>query len=323
MLLYWTAIIAGLVLLVWSADRFVIGASATAKNFGVPPLIIGMIIMGFGTSAPEMFVAATAAIGGNPNVAVGNAIGSNIANIALVLGLAAIITPMTVKSETLRREFPALIVVSGIALVLLLDRELSRLDGVILLLSTLGLLGWLYWLTQHSRKSDPLVTEFMGELPTRKTAVAISWTLIGLVALIASSQILVWGAVHVAHAFGISDLVIGLTIIAVGTSLPEIAVSISAARKSEHDMVIGNILGSNMFNILTVLGIAAVIKPADIGEQVLSRDLPMMFILTLMLFIMARGVRGKGEINRLEAGLLLGSYGVYMLWLYFSEISVN
>lgn len=321
MLLSWTAIIVGLALLVWSADRFVIGASALANNFGVPPLIIGMIIMGFGTSAPEMFVSASAALQGNPGVAVGNAIGSNIANIALVLGMSALITPMTVQSQILRRELPALFVVMGLALVLMLDDILNRTDGIILMLGTVVLLGWLYWLSQHARTSDPLEAEFKGEILTGMgTPAASGWTLAGLVFLIVSSQMLVWGAVNVAHAFGISDLVIGLTIIAIGTSLPEIAVSISAAMKAEHDMVIGNIIGSNMFNILAVLGIAAVIKDTTLEYSVLHRDFPFMLGLTVALFFMARGLRGKGHISRLEAGFLLVSYAAYLLWLYLSEV---
>lgn len=322
MLLSWAAIIAGLMLLVWSADRFVIGASATANNYGVSPLIIGMIIMGFGTSAPEMFVGATAAWNGNPNVAVGNAIGSNIANIALVLGIAALISPMVVRSQTMRREFPALFLITALAFVLMMDNRLSVIDGVILMSSTGLLLGWLYWLSQHARKADPLESEFADEVPTdMRTGVAIAWTLAGLVLLIASSQILVWGAVNVAKTFGISDLVIGLTIIAVGTSLPEVAVSISAAIKGEHDMVIGNIIGSCMFNLLAVLGLASIIEPATLTAAVLERDFPVMVVLTVALYIMSRGLRGKGMINRLEAAVLLSSYAGYMVWLYFSEIS--
>lgn len=321
MLLSWTAIVAGLVLLVWSADRFVIGASAVANNFGVPALIIGMIIMGFGTSAPEMFVSASAALQGNPGVAVGNAIGSNIANIALVLGMAAIITPMTVQSQTLRRELPALFIVMGLGLALMWDGELSRGDGVILLLGTALLLAWLYWLSKHARTSDPLEAEIREELKIEgmATKTALLWTLAGLVLLIVSSQLLVWGAVNVAHALGISDLVIGLTIVAIGTSLPEIAVSISAAMKAEHDMVIGNIIGSNMFNLLAVLGIAATIKSAPLENSVLQRDYPFMIGLTIALFFMARGQHGKGHVSRLEAGILLASYVAYMVWLYLSE----
>jgi cation:H+ antiporter len=236
--------------------------------------------------------------------------------------MTAMISPMVVQSQTMRREFPALFLITALTWVLVLDDRLDRLDGIILFSSTFILLGWLYWLSQHARKADPLESEFADEVPTDiRTGVAVFWTIAGLVLLIASSQILVWGAVNVARDFGISDLVIGLTIIAVGTSLPEVAVSISAAIKKEHDMVIGNIIGSNMFNLLTVLGLASMIEPADLSAVVLERDFPVMLALTVALFIMSRGKHGKGQINRIEASLLLSAYGGYLVWLYFSEIS--
>jgi len=322
MFLAWTAVIGGLILLVWSAERFVVGASATANNFGVPPLIIGMIIMGFGTSAPEMFISGMAAWGNNTGLAVGNAIGSNIANIALVLGLASIIAPMTVQSRILRREFPALFIVTLLVYALFLDGNLSRLDGFILFGATFVLLGWMLWLTRQAQVSDPMQHEIEEQLALRmSTARALFWTLLGLVLLITSSRLLVWGAVDIAHAFGVSDLVIGLTIIAIGTSLPEAAVSIAAALKAEHDMVIGNIIGSNMFNLLAVLGIAGMIHATPLEGTVLRRDFPVMLLLTVALYLMARGRRGgNGEINRLEGALLILAYSGYLLWLYLSEI---
>ena len=325
MLLAWTAVIGGLVLLVWSADRFVIGASATANNLGVPPLIIGMIIMGFGTSAPELFISVVAALGDNSSLAVGNAIGSNIANIALVLGLAAVITPMTVQSRILRREFPALLIITLLTYALLLDGDLGRMDGLILFGGTFVLLGWMLWLTRQAKASDPMQQEIEEQLSRRMTtARALMWTLLGLVLLITSSRLLVWGAVDIAHAFGVSDLVIGLTIIAIGTSLPEAAVSIAAALKAEHDMVIGNIIGSNMFNLLTVLGIAGMIRATPLEATVLRRDFPVMLLLTLALFLMARGRHGSnGKINRLEGTLLILTYAGYLYWLFVSEIKLT
>jgi cation:H+ antiporter len=320
--LYFLAIAAGLALLVWSADKFVMGASATAYNLGVPTLIIGIIIMGFGTSAPEIFVGAIAAWQNNTGVAIGNAIGSNIANIALVLGIGALIAPLTVSSQVLRREYPMLFGVTIFVLILMMDLELSRLDGLLLVLGAIVMTGWLMWLSLHSRSADPLETEFDAEVPhdisTRK---ALLWTMASLVILIGSSHLLVWGAVELAHSFGVNDLVIGLTIVAVGTSLPELAVTVSAALKKEHDIIIGNVIGSNMFNSLAVIGIASSIQPAGLSELVLYRDYAMMFALTIGMFVMAFGFWGVGKINRIEAVILLLCYVGYMGWLYQTEIA--
>jgi cation:H+ antiporter len=323
MWLFWLAIIGGLVLLVWSADRFVVGGAAIAHNLGVSAIIIGMMIMGFGTSAPEMFVSAAASLGGNTNVAVGNVIGSNIVNIALILGTSALISPLAVESQTLRREMPVLILLSGAVLVLMWDRELSRLDGVVLLVGFLGLMLWMLWIAQKERSfGDPLEGEFEAELPRdMSTKVAIFWTIAGLIALVASAQLLVWGAVNVAHSFGVSELVVGLTIVAVGTSLPELAVSVTGAIKGEDDIAIGNVIGSNMFNLLAVLGVGSAIHAAPLTEQVISRDYAAMLVLTIALFAMAYSYkRHKGYINRLEAALLLASYIGYMIWLYNTEV---
>ena len=323
MWLYWVAIAGGLALLVWSADRFVIGASAIAHNLGVSAIIIGMVIMGFGTSAPEMFVAGAASLGGSPGVAVGNAIGSNIANIALVLGISALISPLVVESQTLKREFPVLIMVSGAVLWLMLDRELSRMDGFILLGGTAVLVGWMLWIAQKERSfGDPLEREFESELPhDMSTKVAAMWTLVGLVLLLVSAQLLVWGAVNIAQSYGVSDLVIGLTIIAIGTSLPEVAVSVTGSLKGEDDIAIGNIIGSNLFNLLAVLGVGSSIQAAKLTEEVIFRDYITMLVLTFALFVMAYGFRGKGHINRIEASVLLAAYVAYLGWLYVSEIS--
>ena len=321
--LYLLAIAVGLALLVWSADKFVMGASATAYNLGVPTLIIGMIIIGFGTSAPEIFVGAIAAMQNNTGVAIGNALGSNIANIGLVLGIAALISPLTVASRVLRREYPLLLVITGLLLWLMLDLELSRLDGVILLIATIGMVIWLMWLSTRPHNTDPLETELEAEVPHDiPTAKALLWTFGSLVLLIASSYLLVWSAVELAHSFGVSDLVIGLTIVAVGTSLPEIAVSISAALRKEHDIVIGNVIGSNMFNSLAVIGVASSIHATPLSSLVLHRDFAMMFALTAAMFAMGYGTRGIGRINRLEAVILISCYIGYLVWLYFSEIKI-
>ncbi len=323
MWLFWLAIVGGLVLLVWSADRFVIGAAAIAHNLGVSAIIIGMVIMGFGTSAPEMFVAAAASLGGNTNVAVGNAVGSNIANIALVLGISALISPLVVESQTLKREFPVLMLVSVAVLGLMWDRDLSQIDGAILLAGTLVLVGWMLWLAQKERSfGDPLEGEFEAELPhDMSTKVASFWTVVGLVVLVGSAQLLVWGSVNIAHTFGVSELVIGLTIVAVGTSLPEVAVSVTGALKGEDDIAIGNVIGSNLFNLLAVLGVGSAIHPASLSEEVIFRDYATMLVLTIALFGMAYSFKHhKGHISRLEAALLLAAYVGYMVWLYYSAV---
>lgn len=320
MLLFVLAIVTGFAALVWSADHFVLGASALAKNLGVPTLIIGMVIMGFGTSAPEIFVAAIASYGGNPGLAIGNAIGSNIANIGLVLGVGALIAPLTVHSQTLKREYPILLIITAVLFLILQDNELTNTEGYLLLAGTFVMVGWLIWLSHSSRKTDPLTVEIESELAIgMATKKALLWTFVSLVLLVGSSHLLVWGSIHVAKAFGISDLVIGLTIIAVGTSLPEIAVSVSAALKKEHDIVIGNVIGSNMFNSLAVIGVGSAIESSRFSDMVLIRDYAAMTVLTLALFIMSYGFRGPGRINRFEAGLLLVAYFSYMGILYFTE----
>ncbi|MFV2057668.1 MAG: calcium/sodium antiporter [Thiohalomonadales bacterium] len=317
MLLPSIAVIGGLLLLVWSSDKFVEGASGIASNFGVSPLLIGMLIIGFGTSAPEILVGATASLNGNSSIAVGNAIGSNIANIALVLGIAALISPLTVESLTLRREFPVLLLATGLVLALFWDHYFSRIDGVILLIATLCMLFWMYKLATKVTTDDPIGPEYSAELPaSMSTKVATIWTIVGLLALVISAYVLVWGAVAIAREFGISDLIIGLTIIAVGTSLPEVAVSITAALKKEHELVLGNIIGSNLFNLLAVLGVAGAIRGSELDPSVLSRDYFIMVLLTVAMFIMAYGFKSKGRINRFEASVLVMSYIAYMILLY-------
>ena len=269
MTLAFIAVIFGLALLVWSADRFVEGSASTARHFGMPPLLIGMVIVGFGTSAPEMVVSALAASQGNPGIALGNAYGSNITNIALILGITALISPIAVHSQVLRKELPILAVVTALAAWQLWDGEITRLDAIVLLAVFGGLMAWTIWQGLR-KKEDALGSEMEQELDVRR---AVFWLVVGLALLIVSSRILVWGAVEIAHGFGVSDLIIGLTIVAVGTSLPELASSIIAARKGEHDIALGNILGSNLFNTLAVVGIAGTIHPLAVGPEVFNRDL--------------------------------------------------
>ncbi|WP_136246539.1 calcium/sodium antiporter [Halomonas borealis] len=307
------AVVAGLILLVWSAERFVDGAAATSARLGLSPLLIGMLVIGFGTSAPEMVVSAIAASQGNPGLALGNAFGSNIANIGLILGLVALIAPLAVHSGVVRRELPVLGGATLLTAVLLLG-GVVRLEGMLLLVVLAVFMG--YSVVQGLRNdTDPLSSDTETDLATHPMPLrtALGWTALGLVLLVASSRLLVWGAVSIAQSLGVSDLVIGLTVVAVGTSLPELASSISALRRREHDLVLGNVVGSNLFNTLGVVGLAAVIAPIDAGREVLLRDWSLMAAMTVLMVVFAMGWRGRaGRINRLEGGILLAMYVSYL-----------
>jgi len=312
------AIIAGLVLLVWSADKFVEGAAATAKHLGMPTLLIGMVIIGFGTSAPELAVSAMAASDGNPGLALGNGYGSNITNIALIVGLTAIIAPIAVHSQVIRKELPLLLVLTLIAGAQLLDGKLSRLDGWVLLGVFAAVMGWSIY-QGYQGKEDPLAGDTETEMIAHPMPLksAIIWLVVGLVLLIVSSRILVWGAVTIAQSLGISDLIIGLTIVAIGTSLPELASALAAVKKNEHDLILGNILGSGIFNILAVVGLAAVIEPLSVAPEVLYRDWTLMFGLTLALLVMGFGLTGwRKLISRVDGALLLLVYVGYTGYLF-------
>lgn len=319
------ALIAGLVLLVWSADRFVEGSASTARHFGMPPLLIGMVIVGFGTSAPEMVVSALAAFEGSPGIALGNAYGSNIANIALILGVTALISPIMVHSTVLRKELPILTLLTILSVALIADLDLSRLDALVLLLVFGCLMAWTIY-QGLKRKDDSLANEIETETAEKAMPLnrAVFWLVAGLLLLIVSSRILVWGAVEIAQIFGISDMIIGLTIVAVGTSLPELASSVIAARKGEHDIALGNVLGSNLFNTLAVVGIAGSIHPFAVEPETLSRDMVVMGALTISLFLIGYGFRGRqGRINRFEGAALLLVYVGYTAWLISSVIAVK
>lgn len=316
MTLAFIAVAVGLSLLVWGADCFVEGSASTARHFGMPPLLIGMVIVGFGTSAPEMVVSALSAYQGNPGIALGNAYGSNITNIALILGLTALINPIAVHSQVLRKELPILTAVTALSAWQLWDGDITRFDAVVLLGVFGGLMAWTIW--QGARKKvDTLGSQVEQELEVREMPIrrAILWLVVGLILLVVSSRILVWGAVEIAYGFGVSDLIVGLTIVAVGTSLPELASSIIAARKKEHDIALGNVLGSNLFNTLAVVGIAGIIHPLAVGTEVFSRDLLVMAALTVSLFLIGYGFRGPGRINRLEGAALLACYMGYTAYL--------
>ena len=315
------AIIVGFLLIIWSADRFITGAAATARNLNVSPLIIGLTIVGFGTSAPEMLIAVIAAADASPGLAVGNAIGSNITNITLVLGVSALIVPLHVHSGILRKELPLLLAAMLLMLLVIQDNHLGRTDGLILWTSVLLLMWWVIRQALINRSEDPMYAEFEQELPKpMSTRLALVWLVIGLTLLIISSRILVWGAIEIATELGVSDLLIGLTIIAIGTSLPELAAAIAGALKNEHDIVIGNVVGSNMFNTLAVMGIPGLIYPSTLDAGVLQRDVPVVFILTIALVIMAFGYKGQGRINRIEGATLFSCFVGYQVLLYFTEL---
>jgi cation:H+ antiporter len=316
------AVIAGLILLVWSADKFVDGSAAVAHHLGMPPLLIGMVIVGFGTSAPEMVLSAASSVQGNVGFAIGNAYGSNISNIALILGIAALVRPIAVQSGILRRELPVLALVTLLAAWLMLDSELQRIDAWVLLGVFALLMAWT--IREGLRlRADAFGGEVAQELaehpiPLPRASFMLAY---GLVLLTASSQLLVWGADTLARAFGVSDLLIGLTVLAFGTSLPELASAVSASRKGEDDLALGNVLGSNLFNTLAVVGIAGLIRPTLVNPQVIARDVPVMAVLTLSLFALGYGFGKKtGRINRFEAALLVAAYLTYVALLLATEL---
>jgi cation:H+ antiporter len=310
------ALAAGLAALVWSAGRFVEGASGLARHFGMSPLLVGMVVVGLGTSAPEMLVSVTASLNGNPGIALGNAYGSSIAYISLCLGLAALVAPVAVRAMVVRREIPVLIGVTLLTVALAYDLRLSRLDAMLLLGIFAGLLA-LSVVDARRRVAARPAGRADGPpdegAPT--LAASIAWTALGLAVLVASSQLMVWGAVETAKALGVSDLVIGLTVIAVGTSLPELASTISAVRQRAYDIALGNVIGSNLFNTLAVVGLAGVVRPIEVPRELLVRDLPVMTLLTfaLLAVCVGAGVRRRlpGRITRIEGGALIAAFVAY------------
>ncbi|MFT5604112.1 MAG: cation:H+ antiporter [Paracoccaceae bacterium] len=319
MILQIAGLIVGLVALVWSADRFVIGASASARILGVSPLVIGILVVGIGTSAPEMLVSAIAAFQGKASLSVGNALGSNITNIGLILGITALVAPLEVRSKILFREIPLLILVMLAGYLLLRDGELNRMDGTILLVGFAAVILRQLREAKHG-VDDTLVAEYEESLEKDMTmTAALLWLLIGFVVLLLSARLMVWAAVDIAVALGISDLIIGLTIVAIGTSLPELAASVAAVRKNEHDIALGNVLGSNLFNLLGVMALPGIIAPGLVDPAVLSRDYPVMIGLSVLLFITAYSFSGRRRrIERWEGGLLVGLYGAYLGLLVYT-----
>lgn len=317
MLLNIVIFIVGLVILSWSADRFVYGASALAKNIGISPMMIGLTIVAMGSSAPEIVVSAIASANGNMNTAVGNALGSNITNIALVLGITALVKPLLVSSTTLKRELPALLIISLIAIGFMFDGELKSYEGIILLGLFIYVLAMMAWLSLQVDKEDPLVAETADEIPKGvSNTSALIWIGVGLVILPLSAHFLVNSAVEIARYMGISDLVIGLTIIAFGTSLPELAASVAGVLKGEDDLALGNIIGSNIFNLLAVLGMPGLIAPGILDPDIYNRDMYVMLGLTLLLFLFSFDLIGKRTISRTNGFILLACFIGYQFWLF-------
>lgn len=316
MTLFFASVALGLFLLVWSADKFVDGASDVARYLGMSPLLIGMVIIGFGTSAPEMVVSAMSSANGSPGIALGNAYGSNITNIALILGLTSLLMPINVHSQVLKKELPILLGITVLTIGLIADLDLSRLDAIVLLVVFSGIVGWTIkqGLTENK---DALGTEMDMELSTHHTPIkkSVFFLIFGLLVLVLSSRLLVYGAVGIATALGVSEILVGLTVVAVGTSLPELASSVIAARKGESDLALGNVLGSNLFNTLAVVGISGSIAPSTIEREIFYRDISVMTALTLLLFFFSYGFRGKGRISRVEGAILLAGYIGYTFYL--------
>ncbi len=305
---------AGFIVLLAGADRFVLGAGATARNFGVPPMLIGLTIVAFATSAPEILVSVTAAVQGLPNLAIGNALGSNVANIGLVLGVSALVKPIYLSdSVTLRQEMPLLLAVPIFTAIFFYTGDyLSRLDGLIMLVGLGVFLFWMARLGLHAARSDPMAAEYDAEIRSdMRTSVAIAWFIVGFILLVAGSNLLVYGAENVSRELGVSHLFMGITIVAVGTSLPELAVSATCAFKGEAELALGNIIGSNIFNLLAVVGLAVVIRPVALDAEVLYLHFPIMIGFSVALFFMAYNKQGESRIRRQEGFVLLLAFAAY------------
>lgn len=326
MLLPVLAIIAGFIILVLGSDRFVAAAAALARHFGLPPLLIGVIIIGFGTSLPEMLVSATGALQGTPGIALGNAYGSNISNLLLILGSATLISTLRVSQDAVRREMPLLLGATALTLFLISDGVISRLDAIVLLVyfAFCMVVSIRHSLAQ-SRKGDlspgeKELKELEAESPSMRPAIAAVWVVAGLILMLISSDMLVWGAVAIAKHFGVSDLIIGLTIVAIGTSLPELASTIAATRRGEDDLAVGNIIGSNNFNTLIVVGLAGIITPLQAEPDLLRRDMPIMTAATVLVFIFCRFRPSKNRLTRPEGAALLVLYFSYTAYLVYDAM---
>ena len=315
----WLAVVSlifGFVTLVWSADRFLNGAAATASNLGMSKLLIGLTIVSLGTSAPEMLVASSAAWNGKPLLAIGNAIGSNITNIGLVLGFTAILVPLPFGRSVLRAELPWLMATTVAAFLVLFDGHLGVWESVFLLAMLTVLIYRLWRENRNGNTEDFPEIDELAEIPDLPRSRAMFWLISGLVVLLLSAEVLVWAATTIATAMGVSELIIGLTIIAVGTSLPELAATVGSALKGHTDIAIGNVVGSNILNILAVMAIPGLIHPVDFGGAVLWRDFGVMLAMTLLLLLFAYGINARPVIMRFEGVVLLASWIGYNVLLY-------
>ncbi|MDI4652820.1 MULTISPECIES: calcium/sodium antiporter [Pseudoalteromonas] len=314
-------LIIGFAALVWSADRFVYGAAALAKNMGIPTLIIGLTVVAMGSSAPEMMVSASAALADKTDTAVGNAVGSNITNILLVLGVTALLRPLSVSSMTLKREMPLVLLISVAAWYVFSDNYFSFAEGIALMIAFAVFIGGLVIVSLRAKnQDDPFVSEACEDVPNDvSTKSALFWLIIGMILLPVSSHFLVESAVDIAKYFGLSDLVIGLTIIAIGTSLPELAACIAGVLKNEDDLALGNIVGSNIFNLLAVLPLAGIINPSIIDPSAANRDALIMIAATVVLIAMSLNFKGARRINRVEGGFLLVAFIAYQGYI-FSQV---
>lgn len=320
----------GLAVLAWSSDVFVDGSAAVARALGISPFIIGMVIIGFGTSAPELCVSTMSGISGHANLSLGNAYGSCIFNIAIILGVATLIFPLVVKPSVTFIAGPGLTLISLFSLIMLKDGSCSRVEAIILLAAFLVILPLYCWYDQKTKDQPEEEVKAEAKVEQKNILVPIVKLVVGLGVLIGSSHFLVWGAVDFAKFCGVSDLVIGLTIVAAGTSLPELASAVASARRGEHEFVLGNIVGSNLFNTLAVVGLATCISPLVPGPNgepafshyVLTRDLPLMMALSLS--IMFFGINWKhpkwpGAIQRKEATVWVLVFVAYTLLMFYQE----
>ncbi len=315
-------VIIGLILLTWGADRFVEGTAAAARKLGMAPLLVGLTILAFGTSAPEIIVSALSALRGEPDLAIGNALGSNIVNIGLVLGIVALIRPIELTSATIRREMATLMAVSLLVVVLFLDGNLGRRDGAVLLGALVLVVFWMIKIGFRSPDDDPIVAEYEAEIPKfHNMKIMLFWLFTGLVTLLVGAELLVGGAINVARMMGVSEVVIGIVLVAFGTSLPELAVSISAVLKGEYGLVLGNIIGSNIFNSLAVVGIAGVIAPSILPASVLSLHILVMVGFTLGLFVITYDCDGKYAIRKREGLSLLVAFLAYEVYVIMLNLA--
>ena len=320
MLLASIALIVGLMILMWSADHFVNSSAATARNFGMSPMLIGLTIVAIGTSAPEVLVSLMAALSGFGDLAVGNAVGSNIANVGIVLGLTLLIAPIRVNPRLMSKELPLLVGITVISGAVIYDNLINFLDGILLitaLVITMVLIH--YWQKQPSDAAFSTIgEEEEAEIPEMKQGKATLILIGSLLLLLGSSRVLVWSATSIAQYFGVSELTIGLTVVAIGTSLPELAASVASALRKHPDMALGNIIGSNMFNLLAVMAVPGLVGESTINPSAFTRDYPVMCAITILLMVLVLAGKKPRTLGRISGITLCAAYIAYTTWLLFT-----